>query len=186
MSTRLNVILSSIFSFLFVNNVDQVIPRLWLGDYTMSSNLQFIEDNSIDIIVNCTPGLPFVKSSILTPTCIRIPVYDSLTTNDYRLMQRYLETLIPYLVSQYKAGKKILVHCYAGKQRSAIVVASLLFTLVCNHDITLPNLTDISNKTPRVISVDIFKFIVQKRHQAFTYGFRINFLESFNNYFNLS
>ncbi len=171
-----------LFKLLFSksNHVDEIIPGVWMGDHTLCCNTSFIRQKSIDILVNCTPNLLMCTGCDLER--IRIPVYDSLKNKDITLMEHYLAIVVPYLASNYRLGKRILIHCHGGKQRSGIVVAALLFTLLCSGDIFIPNAQNSSKKD---MSCHVFSYILQRRYQAFTYGFRINFLPSFNNYFNI-
>jgi hypothetical protein len=174
---------SSIYNSFF-NSVNNIAPNLWLGDADSGINLNFLKTHKIDIIVNCTPYMPFITekisknelNSILPITFIRIPVYDSLLERDFILMEQYLQIITPFLYKQYTNGKRILIHCHAGKQRSAIVMASLLYILYSNS-----NKLHI-DKTPKHLSNHIFNHIISKRYQAFTFGLRINFLPSFNRY----
>lgn len=169
----------------FFSNVDLVYPRLWLGNRYISVDKDFISKNKIDVIVNCTKELPFVddipNSEIKQ---IRIPVDDSLLEKDLLLMEEYLKVVIPELIEDYKNGKTILIHCFAGKQRSAIVMATILFEMFlqenkCNDE----NYIDSTHK--QRLENDVFTLILSQRPQAFTYGYRINFYKTFRRYFNL-
>lgn len=183
--------LSIIYNTFFVN-ANEILPGLWLGNAKAALDNNFLIDNNIDIIVNCTTDIPFINetqietsyddiidsSSVKTKTInIRIPVNDSLLEKDILLMQHYLTVLLPELLEYYNSDKKIFVHCYAGKQRSAIVIASLLFSL------RVSELSDTLSKEE--IAKDVFKFIISKRPQAFTYGLKINFIKTFNRLFDV-
>ena len=181
------------------SNVDLIIPNLWLGNYHAALDYNFVTSNNIDIIVNCTPDIPFISDQTNTQINkiqkIRIPVYDSQLEKDLILMEQYLKVIIPILHTAYKENKKILVHCYAGKQRSAIVIASLLFfmsTYSSSQHFILPYLSTFEQQEQKDILINkhslinsIFYFIIDKRPQAFTYGFRINFKSSFDRLFQL-
>lgn len=180
----------------FFSNVDLIIPNLWLGNYHAALDHDFITSNNIDVIVNCTPDIPFISDNnnnhINKIHKIRVPVYDSQLEKDFILMEQYLKMILPILHKAYKDNKKILIHCYAGKQRSAIVVASLLYlmsTLPNSKHHILPHLSiDLNNiiLDKQSLINSIFYFIVNKRPQAFTYGFRINFNSSFKRLFQLT
>lgn len=173
-------IYNAIYNTLF-ENVNQIIPRLYLGNYKAALDSDFIKDNNIDIIVNCTPNIPFINNTdIENIEFIRIPVEDSLLEKDIILMEEYFNYLIPYLHDSYNNNKNILIHCYAGKQRSAIVVAALLKNLLDTHSINI-NLTNESKKGD---FYKIINYIISKRPQVFTYGFKINFKKSYKRFFN--
>lgn len=159
-------------------NVSEIIPRVWLGDIDSAMNYNFLSTSQIDIIVNCTPNKPFN----IEWKCekIRIPVYDSLLEKDFILMEEYFGFVLPYLTSSYLHGKKILIHCHKGKQRSAILLSALLYIL------TLSNNIQIIECNKKDIPSQIFLYIRKKRPQVFIFGFRINFIKTFTRYFNLN
>jgi hypothetical protein len=169
----------------FFSNVDMILPNLWLGNYHAALDHDFISKNNIDIIVNCTPDIPFISDHSIKK--IRIPVYDSQLEKDFILMEYYLKIIIPILHKAYVENKKILICCYAGKQRSAIVVASLLYymtTTPITKSFILHHLNHLDDNNKSSLIDSIFSFIIQKRPQAFTYGFRINFKPSFERLYN--
>ena len=48
----------------FFGNVDdahQIIPRLWLGNFNSSQDVNFLNRNRVSVVVNCTKDLPFLK-----------------------------------------------------------------------------------------------------------------------------
>jgi len=114
----------------------------------------------------------------------RIPVNDSLLEKDFLLMQKYFQIIIPLLLRKYTIEKKnILVHCHMGKQRSAIVVAGLLKVLLDYKYIDLDKVPNIVDKKKQFDY--ICNYIVLKRPQAFTFGYRINFKKTFYRFFNI-
>lgn len=166
-------------------DVNLIYPRLWLGNINISKDISFIKDNQIDVIVNCTPDIPFIELENENGIeKIRIPVEDSLLEKDIILMEEYMKSVIPQLIEHYKNNKKILIHCYAGKQRSAILMAALLFKLHQN-DQNL-NLIKTNEKTKEELAEYVFSIILANRPQAFTFGYRYNFIKSFNRYTCLS
>jgi hypothetical protein len=78
---------------------------------------------SFYMVVNCTTNLPFALGSQL---CIRVPVQDD-PFDSVPLFQIMRDT--PVLEDMHAAilgGKRVLVHCAAGAQRSPAVVACYL------------------------------------------------------------
>lgn len=159
---------------MFFANVHKIFPNLWIGNRRIINNTTFFEQNNIDLIVNCTPDLPFpdIDSSICT---LRIPVYDSGLDKDYILMESYFHLYIPLLSNTIKNNKNILVYCKAGKQRSCIVAAAILFHLFYN---------DCNNK--QLFANSIFEYIQCKRLPAFNFGFQKKFHVSFCRYFGIN
>lgn len=177
-----------------------IIPRLWLGDCNASMDKDFLKTNNINVVINCTPYLPFyteVHKDINTDNDdkddedeiktlnIRLSVYDSQLEKDIILMEQYLYVILPKLIELYNDNdNNILIHCRAGKQRSAIVVSALLFALTIKKNISWDNI-DIENIDKQELSETIFKYIMKLRPQAFTFGYKYNFMKSFKRVFNI-
>jgi protein-tyrosine phosphatase len=155
-----------------------IIPRLWLGDCDAAADISFITENNIDVIVNCTPDLPFVTSDLET---YRIPVYDSQLEKDILLMQEYFSITLPILTRAYLQNKTIFIHCYAGKQRSGILVAAFLKYLL---DRGVIQLNTVKSSNPKTQFEQISNYIQSKRPQVFTYGYRVNFKRTYERFFN--
>ena len=112
----------------------------------------------------------------------RIPVEDSLLEKDFILMEQWFDILVPIILEKYKEGKKILIHCFAGKQRSAVFTAALLKKII-ESDIKIDGLE--KNTDQKKEFENIINFILSKRYQAFTFGYRINFKKSYERYFKI-
>ena len=124
------------------NNADEIIPRLWLGNVRASQDEDFIQRENIDVIFNCTKDLPFLyeerRYSSTTkdlpfmfnmPKQYRVPVDDNLQEEEIRNIELWSPEIAHKLLTMYNKGHTILVHCYAGMQRSAACVAILLIAL---------------------------------------------------------
>ena len=103
-----------------------ILPRLWLGNKHASTDENFIRKNGINVVFNCTKDLPF---SPLIPHQYRVPVDDNLQPAEITNMANWAPEIMYKLMAEYKRGGVILVHCFAGMQRSAAVVAMFLITL---------------------------------------------------------
>jgi hypothetical protein len=112
------------------NNADEIIPRLWLGNVRSSVDEQFIHREKIDVVFNCTKDLPFSYS---IPVKYRVPVDDNLQEEEIRNMELWSAEITQKLLKEYNQGKTILVHCYAGMQRSAACVAFFLIARNRQH-----------------------------------------------------
>lgn len=171
-------------------SVNEIIPGLWLGNYKAALDIDFLKENKIDLIINCTPSLPFANEMYskkelgnLKLETYRIPVNDSLLERDFILMEKYFKIVIPMLLRKYIIeNKRILIHCHMGKQRSAILTAALLKVLVDKNYITL-------HEIPNYRNVKQFEYIcnylLSKRPQVFTYGLRINFEPTYKRFFKI-
>lgn len=174
-------------------SVDEIVPNIWLGNYKAAIDLDFLRKSKINFILNCTPNTPlfneiYTKDDLYNLQKIetyRIPVDDSLLEKDFILMEKYFKIIIPLLLRKYTLEKrKILIHCHAGKQRSAIVVAALLKVLTDKNYITLPEIQN--TNCPKKQFEDIYNYLLEKRPQVFTYGLRINFEPTYRRFFKIS
>jgi len=138
MSVKINVEAES--------DAHEIIPRLWLGNVKASMNEEFIKQNRISVVFNCTKNLAF---SPMIPVKYRVPVDDNLEEAEIRNMELWSGEIAYKIMSEYMDGKTILVHCMAGMQRSAASVAFLLIALM------------------KMRALDAMRFIKEKRMIAF-------------------
>ncbi len=128
------------------DDANLILPRLWLGNAKASMNDDFIRQNNITVVFNCTKNLPF---SPMIPIKYRIPVDDNLEEEEIRNMELWSSEIAFKMMAEYVEGKTILVHCMAGMQRSA---ASVAFMLIAFR---------------KMRALDAMKFIKEKRMIAF-------------------
>jgi len=101
-----------------IPNATEIIPRLWIGDHRILKSPKL---DKFDFIVNVTRDLP-----ILNTHTYRIPVNDNLEEEELRALYTHLKIILPK-IHQYRLQlKQVLIHCYAGKQRSATIVIAYL------------------------------------------------------------
>jgi len=111
-----------------------------------SMDEDFIKKNNITVVFNCTKNLPF---SPIIPIKYRIPVDDNLEEDEIRNMELWSMEIAYKIIANYVEGRTILVHCAAGKQRSA---ASVAFMLIAHE---------------RMRGLDAIKYIKERRPIAF-------------------
>jgi len=104
-------------------NAHEILPRLWLGNIKAALDEDFIKQHRITTVFNCTKDLPFSPS---IPIKYRIPVDDNLKEEEIRNMELWSSEIAYKILAEYLDGKTVLVHCAAGRQRSAASVAFLL------------------------------------------------------------
>tara|TARA_B100000131_G_C17956627_1_gene548685 strand:+ start:436 stop:879 length:444 start_codon:yes stop_codon:yes gene_type:complete len=104
-------------------SVKEIIPGLWLSDKNISLNKQFFKDNQIDIVINCSKDLQFIDLDIEK---VRLKIHDNLQDDEIINMYHNLDYITKYIYNNLLLCKNILVHCYAGKQRSATVIIAYL------------------------------------------------------------
>jgi protein-tyrosine phosphatase len=84
---------------------------------------EFIKREGITSVFNCTKDLPF---SPLIKRQFRVPVDDNLAAEELENMRAWSPEIVAKVLNEHKQGHTVLVHCFAGKQRSAAVVAMSL------------------------------------------------------------
>jgi protein-tyrosine phosphatase len=102
----------------------EILPGLWLGNKGASQDVQWLQANQIGAVFNCTKDIPFRQGVV--PHMYRIPVDDNLEADEIRNLGGWAWEICLKLNRERSQGNRILVHCFAGMQRSAAVVAMLL------------------------------------------------------------
>jgi dual specificity MAP kinase phosphatase len=125
---------------------NEIIPNLYLGSIEASQDNDFIFGNNISVIVNCTKDIKDTYSlNLLKPIedapkevqnwlyensyyikYYRIPVDDNGKESEINNFYKYTVEILNSICDEYKKGKKILVHCLAGNQRSAAFICAFL------------------------------------------------------------
>ena len=124
----IHYIITKLCQFRIIPPYNQIIDNLWLGNFISSLDEKFLVDNNIKLIINLSKNLKFITRSenLKNITFYRIPIQDNLSqesdegliksfNNAYRLIDKHLSN---------KQG--VLIHCKAGMQRSATLVALYL------------------------------------------------------------
>lgn len=104
----------------------EIVPRLWLGNKNAASDGDWLRSHGITVVFNCTKDWPY-HPDILRK--YRVPVHDNLEPEEIQNLYTWSPEIMYKLISEYKRGEIILVHCHAGMQRSAAVVAMFLMSL---------------------------------------------------------
>ena len=108
------------------SHANLILPRLWLGDKKSSTDPDFLKTAGITTVFNATKDLPF---SHLVQRKYRVPVDDNLQPAEIKNMAEWSPEIVYKVVNEYNQGSVILIHCYAGMQRSAAIMAMTLIAL---------------------------------------------------------
>jgi dual specificity phosphatase 12 len=128
------------------NNADEILPGLWLGNGKAAKDLKFLEEKHIQAIFNCTKDIPFAP---IQANKYRVPVDDNLQSAELRNLELWSFEIVAKIAKERREGHAMLIHCAAGMQRSAAVVAMYLIA------------------TQQISKEEAIKFIRQKRSIAF-------------------
>lgn len=113
----------------------EIISGLYLGNKVDAYNINFITSRHINVIINVTDEVPFLKN--VPAECIRIAISDRFAESDSDKNNReyYYQMLQLCKLIDYKLSKNsiILIHCKHGKYRStALVIAYLMYKTKMN------------------------------------------------------
>ena len=168
---------------------------LFLGDCQSAVDINVIADNDISLIVNCSKDLHYItdkytpqllyQKSIKNLELCRIPVNDSLKSEDIYAMCLYYKKITPFLIKKLIDEKKnILIHCRAGAQRSASLVVVMIFQLITQGHLRELGLNYNPNDREKLL-YDIIQYVYNIRPRVFRYNTKINFINSIKTYLKL-
>jgi len=107
-----------------MDNANEIIPNLWLGNRNAPLEREHLRNCNIKLIINCTKDIEYpVDSNIQV---VRLPINDINSEESNQILDDKINDLT-YLIDVYLNTKLgVLIHCYAGVQRSATVVLCYL------------------------------------------------------------
>lgn len=109
-----------------IDDANEIVPGLWLGNRRAALNDKWLRDNNISVVFNCTKDIPF---STIPFYKYRVPIDDNLQNIEINNMTLWAPEIAFKILTEYFKGRKILVHCFAGIQRSAAAVTFALIVL---------------------------------------------------------
>lgn len=145
----------------------KITNRIFVGNSSAAKDKDFFTKHNIKAVLNCTTDVPNYFRNATDIEYMRIPVEDSLKEKDYNLMTKYLPVAVEFVHKHADIqNNNILVHCWAGRQRSAIIVLAYLYT-----------------KKKKAIK-DAKEMMIKKRPEVFHYGQSVNFDKSLKKFIN--
>jgi len=131
-----------------VDDANKVDDHVWIGNILASMSDEFIQN--FDVIINCTQDEKFYGDIKYQ---YRIDVHDDKKQKSINRMKQLLPEIVDKINHHINQNHKIFIHCYAGMQRSAIVIVAYLMK---KHNLTKDNAIKMLKKkrpivfTPRV------------------------------------
>lgn len=114
----------------FSDHAHEILPGIWLGDAISASDDEWITRNQISVIFNCTKDIPFSATARCITQRYRLPVDDNLQASEIDNMSAWAAEAVLKAYNSWRAGNRVLIHCYAGRQRSAAIVTMLVILLL--------------------------------------------------------
>lgn len=105
------------------NNADEIVPRMWLGNYRVATDKHWLGEKGIKCVFNCTKDIPFVQE---IQRKYRVPIDDNLQPEEIRNLELWSYEVVYKMTKEYQTGQPMLIHCAAGMQRSAACIAMFL------------------------------------------------------------
>jgi protein tyrosine phosphatase len=103
---------------------NEIIPNLWLGNRNSPTEKDNLIKNNIKLIINCSKDIIYDISPDIH--VVRLPIHDINTDESNTILGNKINYLT-YLINIYLNNNYgVLIHCYAGVQRSATVVLCYL------------------------------------------------------------
>lgn len=132
----------------------EIISGLWISDINGSFDNNFLKDNDISILINCTLNYGFPDLNLKK---LRIPLSSNLTpSKDLLLLKKNKDKIINYIFENIEFSN-ILIYCYDGLLISPLIVS--LF-LIEKGEISKDNIRSIlkSKNNNIVLDVDLSEF----------------------------
>jgi len=131
-----------------IDDYNIIINNLYLGNINKSNDIEFLKNNNIQAIINCTENEPF-SDYFDDKLKLRIPVNDSKDEYNIDNFKSFIIESVRFINYCLNNDKRIYIHCYWGLMRSATVVACYLvkkYNLAPNDAIQI-----IKEKRPRAL-----------------------------------
>ncbi len=133
----------------------EIISGIWISDINGSFDNNFLKDNNITILINCTLNYGFPDINVKK---LRIPLSDNLTpSEDLFLLKKNKDKIIEYIYEHIDFSN-ILIYCYDGLLISPLIVS--LF-LIEKGNISMDNIRSIlqSKNNKIIMDVDLSEFV---------------------------
>jgi len=151
-----------------VHLATEVFADIYIGNYRSASSSRFLAQRGIGGIVNCTANIPNHFSCEQDLQYLRVPVHDNIAQRDVNKLLGYFPVACEFIHKvRVLEGKPVLIHCQAGKQRSAAVVAAFLI------------------KYHGYRPHDAVQFLLRKKPNVFHHGQHVNFAAALNSWYHL-
>lgn len=108
----------------YIQNQDEIIKNLWVGNYISAVDEDFLNKNNIKLIINLSKTIDFTTLPDIYK--YRIAINDNLSEESNLGMINHFEYSYNLIDNFLKSSQGVLIHCRAGSQRSATLAALYL------------------------------------------------------------
>jgi protein-tyrosine phosphatase len=107
----------------------EIIPGLYLGNRNSAHNQVFLDSRNINIILNVTLDVPFIKNDNIKK--IRIDIKNNFRDDEEQKKENLefsyrIDNILCFIKSNIEKGKNILVHDKKGRFRGTTIILSFL------------------------------------------------------------
>ena len=100
----------------------EVLSGLWIGDIDIMYNKKFLQDNQIQVIINCTCHYKFTDLPSIQN--VRLPLSDNLY-NSIDTIKQNKDRILQFIDSQLESNN-VLICCQAGTYISPFIISLYL------------------------------------------------------------
>ena len=158
-----------------LHKYNKIMSKIYLGNVQACKDKEIFKDCRFKAVLNCSKDIPntFMCSKVKKGNetleaieYLRIPIDDSLKEIDFEKAYLMMPLAVEFIHKHAVILKQnILIHCWAGRQRSAIMIAAYLVAK-CGF-------------TPK----QACRLIAQKRPESWHHSQGINFETSLEKYY---
>ena len=149
-----------------VAKYNKILSNVYLGNYQAAKDKDFFHTKKIKAVLNCSNDIPNHFANKKDVEYMRIPVEDSLKEFDFLKMYQFFPAAVEFIYKHAVLQKHaVFINCFAGRQRSAIIVAAFLM------------------KYCKMTPLEATKYVMDKRVEAFHFGTSLNFDQALEEYY---
>ena len=141
---------------------NEILDGIWIGNHRSSMDGDFLQKERINVVFNCTRDHPFFN---YTSIRYRLDVHDR--ASDLLRMRKKIDWASYMLNRHMQKGDRILIHCHAGLQRSATLLA---YTLIRYKQMTMKDAVSLIRSRRPMAFPPMFTFqkILRNAEKKFT------------------
>jgi protein-tyrosine phosphatase len=148
-----------------IDNSNMIIPNLYLGNISSANDIDFLQQNNIQAIINCTINEPF-NDYFEDKNTFRLAINDSRDTDNISTFKSEIISCIEFIESNLDDNKAVYVHCYWGLMRSATVIAGYL---IKKYNITHEDAIQIIKEQRPMAILPVYNFNEVLKYVELTY-----------------